>query len=61
MRITLTVNGTRHEVDDVWEGESLLYALRERMGLPGSKNLHRLPGRAAGVFLPRRRRPGRRA
>ena len=38
MRITLTVNGTRHEVDDVWEGESLLYALRERMGLPGSKN-----------------------
>jgi carbon-monoxide dehydrogenase small subunit len=38
MRIQLTVNGTRHEVDDVWEGESLLYALRERMGLPGSKN-----------------------
>jgi carbon-monoxide dehydrogenase small subunit len=38
MRITLTVNGRRHEVDDVWEGESLLYALRERMGLPGSKN-----------------------
>jgi aerobic carbon-monoxide dehydrogenase small subunit len=38
MRIELTVNGVRHEVDDVWEGESLLYALRERMGLPGSKN-----------------------
>src|ERR1700754_3527061 len=38
MRIELTVNGTTHEVDDVWEGESLLYALRERMGLPGSKN-----------------------
>jgi carbon-monoxide dehydrogenase small subunit len=38
MRIQLTVNGTRHEVDDVWEGESLLYALRERMGLAGSKN-----------------------
>jgi carbon-monoxide dehydrogenase small subunit len=38
MRITLTVNGTEHDVDDVWEGESLLYALRERMGLPGSKN-----------------------
>jgi aerobic carbon-monoxide dehydrogenase small subunit len=38
MRIELTVNGTRREVDDVWEGESLLYALRERMGLPGSKN-----------------------
>jgi aerobic carbon-monoxide dehydrogenase small subunit len=38
MRIELTVNGTTQEVDDVWEGESLLYALRERMGLPGSKN-----------------------
>jgi len=38
MRITLTVNGARHDIDDVWEGESLLYALRERMGLPGSKN-----------------------
>ena len=38
MRIELTVNGARREVDDVWEGESLLYALRERMGLPGSKN-----------------------
>ncbi len=24
--------------DDVWEGESLLYVLRERLGLPGSKN-----------------------
>lgn len=38
MRIELTVNGERHEADDVWEGESLLYALRERLGLPGSKN-----------------------
>src|SRR5881397_4265952 len=38
MRITTTVNGTVHEVDDVWPGESLLYVLRERMGLPGSKN-----------------------
>ena len=38
MRITTTVNGTQHEVDDVWPGESLLYVLRERMGLPGSKN-----------------------
>jgi carbon-monoxide dehydrogenase small subunit len=37
MRIVATVNGERHEAD-VWEGESLLYALRERMGLPGSKN-----------------------
>jgi carbon-monoxide dehydrogenase small subunit len=38
MRIGLTVNGERREADDVWEGESLLYALRERLGLPGSKN-----------------------
>ena len=38
MRIELTVNGERHQVDGVWEGESLLYVLRERMGLPGSKN-----------------------
>ena len=37
MRIELTVNGTRREAD-VWEGESLLFALRERLGLPGSKN-----------------------
>src|SRR6185312_740171 len=38
MRITTTVNGTLQEVDDVWPGESLLYVLRERLGLPGSKN-----------------------
>jgi len=38
MRIATTVNGERRQVDDVWEGESLLYVLRERMGLPGSKN-----------------------
>lgn len=38
MRMTCTVNGQRRVVDDVWEGESLLYVLRERMGLPGSKN-----------------------
>jgi aerobic carbon-monoxide dehydrogenase small subunit len=38
MRVTLTVNGRRHEADDVWEGESLLFVLRERLGLPGSKN-----------------------
>jgi carbon-monoxide dehydrogenase small subunit len=38
MRVNFTVNGRRHEADDVWEGESLLYVLRERMGLPGSKN-----------------------
>lgn len=38
MRIQLTVNGADRTADDVWEGESLLYVLRERMGLPGSKN-----------------------
>jgi carbon-monoxide dehydrogenase small subunit len=38
MRVNFTVNGRPHEADDVWEGESLLYVLRERMGLPGSKN-----------------------
>ena len=37
MRIALTVNGERQETD-VWEGESLLFALRERLGCPGSKN-----------------------
>lgn len=38
MRLTFTANGEQRRVDDVWEGESLLYVLRERMGLPGSKN-----------------------
>ena len=37
MRIAVTVNGEPMEAE-VWEGESLLYALREHMGLPGSKN-----------------------
>ncbi|OLE30473.1 MAG: (2Fe-2S)-binding protein [Actinobacteria bacterium 13_1_20CM_3_68_10] len=37
MRIELTINGERLEAD-VWAGESLLYVLRERLGLPGSKN-----------------------
>jgi carbon-monoxide dehydrogenase small subunit len=37
MRIELAVNGVRREAD-VWPGESLLFALRERLGLPGSKN-----------------------
>jgi carbon-monoxide dehydrogenase small subunit len=37
MRIELRVNGERCEAD-VWEGESLLYVLRERLGYPGSKN-----------------------
>ncbi|NHD18098.1 MULTISPECIES: (2Fe-2S)-binding protein [unclassified Actinopolyspora] len=38
MRLILTVNGRATTADDVWEGESLLYVLRERLGLPGSKN-----------------------
>ena len=37
MKIELTVNGERHEAD-VWGGESLLFTLREQLGLPGSKN-----------------------
>ena len=37
MRIEVTVNGEPVEAE-VWEGESLLFALREHMGLPGSKN-----------------------
>lgn len=34
---TLSVNGRRHEIEDSWIGESLLYVLRERAGLPGAK------------------------
>ncbi|MGY1712049.1 (2Fe-2S)-binding protein [Geodermatophilus sp. SYSU D00758] len=38
MRVTVTVNGTERTADDVWPGESLLFLLRERLGLPGAKN-----------------------
>ena len=38
MRLSCTVNGEPREVDGLWEGESLLYVLRERLALPGSKN-----------------------
>ncbi|MEZ0071936.1 (2Fe-2S)-binding protein [Planotetraspora sp. GP83] len=38
MRVHLDVNGQRMAADDIWEGESLLYVLRERLGLPGAKN-----------------------
>jgi carbon-monoxide dehydrogenase small subunit len=38
MRLRFDVNGVPHEADDVWPGESLLYVLRERLGLPGTKN-----------------------
>jgi aerobic carbon-monoxide dehydrogenase small subunit len=37
MKIALTVNGERRDTE-IWPGESLLYALRERLGFPGSKN-----------------------
>jgi aerobic carbon-monoxide dehydrogenase small subunit len=37
MRIAFLVNGEPFDAD-VWEGESLLFALRERLGFPGSKN-----------------------
>jgi carbon-monoxide dehydrogenase small subunit len=38
MKLRVTVNGEPREIDVAWGGESLLYALRERLGLPGSKN-----------------------
>ncbi|TMD18501.1 MAG: (2Fe-2S)-binding protein [Chloroflexi bacterium] len=38
MKVACTVNGAAREADGVWEGESLLYVLRERFGLYGSKN-----------------------
>jgi carbon-monoxide dehydrogenase small subunit len=38
MRVSCTVNGAAAVADGVWEGESLLFVLRERLGLPGSKN-----------------------
>jgi carbon-monoxide dehydrogenase small subunit len=37
VKISIVVNGERKDAE-VWEGESLLFALREHMGLPGSKN-----------------------
>ncbi len=35
---SLTINGSGHTVEAGWLGESLLYVLRERLGLPGAKN-----------------------
>ena len=37
MRISLRINGEEHQAD-CWEGESLLFTLREKLGFPGSKN-----------------------
>jgi carbon-monoxide dehydrogenase small subunit len=38
MRVRMTVNEEARVADDVWPGESLLFVLRERLHLPGSKN-----------------------
>ena len=35
---SLTINNDLHHVSNGWVGESLLYVLRERLGLPGAKN-----------------------
>src|SRR3954464_10036427 len=66
MRVTTTVNGTEHEVDDVWAGESLLYLLRARGGPPlpaarGDRPARREERRRAGRVRLVHRVPGRRA
>jgi carbon-monoxide dehydrogenase small subunit len=38
VKFTFYVNGVVREVADLWESENLLYILRERLGLPGTKN-----------------------
>jgi aerobic carbon-monoxide dehydrogenase small subunit len=38
VKVSCSVNGRVLVADDIWEGESLLYVLRERFGLYGSKN-----------------------
>jgi aerobic carbon-monoxide dehydrogenase small subunit len=38
VRLHCKINGETREAEGVWEGESLLYVLRERLELPGSKN-----------------------
>jgi len=38
MQLHCTINDLPHQVDDVWEGDSLLFVLRERIGLWGAKN-----------------------
>ena len=38
VKVETKVNGERRVADGVWPGESLLYMLRERFGLYGSKN-----------------------
>jgi carbon-monoxide dehydrogenase small subunit len=36
--VELVVNGVSLRAEDVWPAESLLFVLRERLGLPGTKN-----------------------
>ncbi len=38
VNVSCVVNGEHRVAEGVWEGESLLYVLRERFGLFGSKN-----------------------
>lgn len=38
MKLTCTVNGRPCQIEEMWEGESLLWVLRERLGLFGTKN-----------------------
>jgi carbon-monoxide dehydrogenase small subunit len=38
VRLTCTVNGRPRTADDVQPRESLLFVLRDRLGLPGAKN-----------------------
>jgi len=38
MKVSCTINGKEQVAEDVWPGESLLYMVRERFGLYGSKN-----------------------
>jgi aerobic carbon-monoxide dehydrogenase small subunit len=38
LKLSCSVNGQVLVADHIWEGESLLYVLRERFGLYGSKN-----------------------
>ena len=65
----LHVNGTHHEVHDAWLGESLLYVLRERLGLyrqQGSMRagrvriVQRTGRRRVGLRMPRTGGVGRR-
>jgi len=37
LRIAVRINGEDRQAD-CWEGESLLFALREKLGFPGAKN-----------------------